>query len=223
MTSTGREFALMLGGGAAGVAVVLLAAAQQWARASFAPLLPLPAATVGVTGHELAPAAAALGLAALACLAAVLATRGAARRMCGGLLAALGVLAAAAAAGAVGRAHLASAAASYALAPVGPPRVALAAFPWWVASVGGGLLIAAAGVLAAWRGTRWPGMSSRYDRPPPTRPSGSGGGPAGDPVSVGPSPAPRAGHDTAWDVLDAGGDPTVSIRTSPTVSIRTSR
>lgn len=189
-----RERTLMLTAGAAGAGIVLLAAEQAWARASFTPPSPLPAASVTMTGHELAPAAAALGLAALACLAAVLATGGVARRLCGALLTALGALAAADAVASVGRGHLAAIAATHSLASAGPPLVALTPFPWWAAAAVGGLLLAAAGTLTAWRGTRWPGMSSRYDRP------------------GGPTPVAGEGQGTAWDALDRGADPTATGR-----------
>ncbi|HEY9240910.1 MAG TPA: Trp biosynthesis-associated membrane protein, partial [Streptosporangiaceae bacterium] len=73
-------------------------------------------------------------------------------------------------------------------------HVTMAAFPWrWVA-VAGAVLIVAAGLLAAWRGTRWPVMSSRYDRPARHRPS-----PSTDPAAL-------------WEALSQGIDPTVSAR-----------
>jgi uncharacterized membrane protein (TIGR02234 family) len=184
-----REFALVLAAGAAGSGIVLLAAAQAWARAAFAPPPPLPASHVAVTGHELVPAATALGLAALGCLVALVATRGMARRAVGILLAIIGVIIAVAAATSVGHAHLAAAAAAHSLGPASSPRLEMAAFPWWAAAAVGGIVLAAAGVLAAWRGTRWPGMSGRYDRAPA---QARGGDPA-----------------AAWDALDRGADPTV--------------
>ena len=185
-----RELSLALVVGAAGAGIVLLAAQQPWARASFAPAPPLPTSSITVTGHELLPAADALGLAVLACLAAVIATRGVVRRVAGVLLALLGVLIAVPATMSVRHAHVAAAAAARSLATAGVPRLTMALFPWWAAAAVGGVLIVAAGVLAAWRGTRWPGMSGRYDRP---------GGPpqaTGDPAA-------------AWDALDRGTDPTV--------------
>jgi Tryptophan-associated transmembrane protein (Trp_oprn_chp) len=73
-------------------------------------------------------------------------------------------------------------------------HVTMAAFPWrWVA-VAGAVLIVAAGLLAAWRGARWPVMSSRYDRPARRRPS-----PGTDPAAL-------------WEALSQGLDPTVSAR-----------
>jgi uncharacterized membrane protein (TIGR02234 family) len=76
--------------GLAGAACVLLAVRQGWAQVVTAAPRPLPAVTVSVNGQDLVPLAGALGLAALAGLAAVLATRGLARRLVGALLAALG-------------------------------------------------------------------------------------------------------------------------------------
>ncbi len=185
-----REFGLVLAVGAAGAGLVLLAAAQPWARASFAPAPPLPASRVSVTGHELVPAAGALGLAALACLAAVIATRGVARRACGVLLAVAGAVIAISAAASVRRAHVAAVASAHSLGPAGRPRLDMAPLPWWAVAAAAGLVIVAAGVLAAWRGTRWPGMSGRYDRP-------------------GRSPQTDDDPATAWDALDRGADPTV--------------
>lgn len=205
-----RQFALALLAGVAGAGIVLLAAAQPWARASFAPAPPMPASTITVTGNQLGRAPGALSLAALGCLAAVLATRGMARRIAGGLLTVLGVLAAVTALAYVGHAHVAAAAASRApaaAASVGVPRLAMTAFPWWLAAAGGGALIVAAGVLAAWRGPRWPGMSSRYDRPPGmvrSRAPGHGAGQSG-----GGPPVSGLDQVTAWDALDRGSDPTV--------------
>jgi hypothetical protein len=61
---------------------------------------------------------------------------------------------------------------------------------WWIPSLAGGVLLAAAGLLTVVRGRRWPGMSARYDRP------GTAPPPAGDdPASM-------------WKALDRGDDPT---------------
>ena len=92
-----REFGLVLLLGAAGAALVVFAVRQTWAQAVFTPPRPLPAQEISVTGQQLVPLASALALAALACLAAVIATRSAARRVAGALLAVLGAGAAAAA------------------------------------------------------------------------------------------------------------------------------
>src|SRR5271169_6079698 len=92
-----RQFGLVLLLGAAGAALVVFAVRQTWAQAVFTPPRPLPAQEISVTGQQLVPLAGALALAALACLAAVIATRSAARRVAGALLAALGAGAAVAA------------------------------------------------------------------------------------------------------------------------------
>jgi uncharacterized membrane protein (TIGR02234 family) len=185
-----RELGLALVAGAAGAGIVLFAAGQPWARASFAPAPPLPASSVTLTGHELVPAAGALGLAALACLAALIATRGMARRAVGALLAAAGVVTAIAATTSVGHTHVLTVAAAHTLAAPRAPHVAVAAFPWWAAAASGGLVIVITGMLAVWRGTQWAGMSSRYDRP------GGSRRPVDDPA-------------TTWDELDRGADPTI--------------
>ena len=65
----------MLLAGAAGAGLVVLAVRQAWAQAIFTPPRPLPAQDISVTGQQLVPLAGALALAALACLAAVIATR----------------------------------------------------------------------------------------------------------------------------------------------------
>jgi uncharacterized membrane protein (TIGR02234 family) len=213
-----REYLLTLLAGAVGAAIVLLAARQGWGRVVIIEPHPLPASRVAVRGQDLVPAAGALGLAALAGLAAVLATRGLARRIVGGLLAAFGVAIAASVSVPVTAAQVRSAAVGAAAAQAGSApggstigggttpgtggsgvsgltlagHVEMAAFPWRWAVLAGGLLVIAAGVLVAWRGARWPVMSSRYDRPARWRPST-----AADPASL-------------WESLSQGLDPTDS-------------
>jgi uncharacterized membrane protein (TIGR02234 family) len=86
-----RELALLLLLGAAGAGLVLLAVRQGWAHVDTAAPKPLPASVTTETGQALVPAAEALALAALAGLAAVLATRRTLRRIAGVLLAGFGV------------------------------------------------------------------------------------------------------------------------------------
>src|SRR5262245_30549532 len=76
-----REYALCLAIGAAGAAIVLLAVRQGWARVLTVAPAPLPATSVTVTGQDLVPVAGALGIASLAGLAAVVATRSRLRRL----------------------------------------------------------------------------------------------------------------------------------------------
>jgi hypothetical protein len=103
--------------GAAGGGLILVSVRQRWAQAVFTPPRPLSAQTISVTGTDLVPLAGALGIAALACLAAVIATRGIARRVTGVLLAAFGAGAAVAAGTAVTAASVLSVAAGHAGAP----------------------------------------------------------------------------------------------------------
>src|SRR5579871_2418437 len=88
--SVKREYGIVLLAGAVGAAVVLLAVRQRWAQAVFTMPKPLSPEVVNVSGSDLVPLAGALALAALASLAAVIATRGIARRVAGVLLALFG-------------------------------------------------------------------------------------------------------------------------------------
>src|ERR1700722_18555698 len=196
-----RQFGLVLLLGAVGAALVVFAVRQTWAQAIFVPPRPLPAQDISVTGQQLVPLASALALAALACLAAVIATRSAARRVAGVLLAALGAGAAAAAgagvsassvlataqssaaAGALGGSTTSGASpggASHAIVIAGSVgHVVMTGLPWRAAAVAGAVAIILAGLAAAWHGPRWPVMSARFDRPG-QRP----GRPAADSASV---------------------------------------
>src|SRR5487761_150991 len=90
-TSTAKcEYAFALLAGADGDGLVILAVRQQWAQAVFTPPKPLTPQVVDVSGSDLVPLAGALALAALAGLAAVIATRGVLRRAAGVLLALFG-------------------------------------------------------------------------------------------------------------------------------------
>jgi hypothetical protein len=221
--SARRQYGTALLGGAAGAALILLAVRQQWARAVFTPPKPLSAEVIGVSGLDLVPVAGALGIAALACLAAVIATRGVARRATGVLLALFG----AGAAVAVGTSASAASVLSVAASKVGSPAAAAASgavgsttsgstgssssvvslvgttghaimsgTPWRLAVLAGALLVVAAGVATAWRGPRWPVMSSRYDLH-----AKQDAGPAGG------APPPRDSA-SMWESLSAGADPT---------------
>src|SRR5258708_38303036 len=86
-----RELALLLLCGAAGAGLVLLGTSQQVARVVVTAPHPLPVTITPLSGQTLLPAAGALAIAALASLAAVLATRGLPRRITGLITAALGV------------------------------------------------------------------------------------------------------------------------------------
>lgn len=212
MTSR-REQLASLALGAVGAALVLLALRQGWASVRTAGPPPLPATSVSVTGQALVPLAGALGLAALAGLAAVAATRHRARRLVGVALAAIGVAMLVSVLAQVSSADVLAAARAAVVPPggsatagggLGAPgavpggtpgvtaagHVALASFPWRPLAAAGAAFVAAAGMLAAWRGGRWPVMSSRYER-------------AGARER-----APAADSATLWEELSRGVDPT---------------
>src|SRR3984957_18853764 len=182
-----RQFGLVLLLGAVGAALVVFAVRQTWAQAIFTPPHPLPAQRISVTGQQLVPLASALALAALACLAAVIATRSVFRRAAGALLAVLGAGAAVAAgAGVSASSVLATAQAGASAGALGgattggtspggaadaiviagsPGHALLTGAPWHAAAIAGAAAIVLAGLATAWRGPRWPVMSARFDRP----------------------------------------------------------
>jgi uncharacterized membrane protein (TIGR02234 family) len=198
-----REFTAVLLAGAAGAGLILLAARQAWAHAVFTPPRPLPAQDFAVTGQALVPLASALALAALACLAAVIATRSVVRRAVGVLLAILGAGAAVAVAGGVSAASVlatarasassgalggsttggtSSAGAAHAIVIAGSAGRAVASgAPWRAVAILGAVAVVAAGVATVWRGPRWPVMSARFERPGPRQP---GRKPASDSASM---------------------------------------
>ena len=208
MPAPRREFVLVLLAGAAGSGLVLLAVRQAWAHALFTPPRPLPAQDVSVTGQQLVPLAGALALAALACLAPVIATRSVLRRAAGVLLAVLGAGAAlAASAGPTASAVIAAARGKGAgevggalagIVIAGPGRAVLAGAPWRAAALTGAVVIVLAGLATVWRGPRWPVMSARFQ-------GGSGGmGPPGRGGLRGVAPP-----SDMWESLSRDVDPTV--------------
>jgi uncharacterized membrane protein (TIGR02234 family) len=208
-----RQFAMVLLVCAAGAGLTILAVRQAWARAVFAAPHPLPAQDISVSGQQLVPLASALAIAALACLAAVIATRSLARRLAGIILSALGAGAAVAAALPVNAAAVLAAARAQAAsgAPGGSTiggttsggtahvlilagaagHAVMTGTPWRAAAVCGGVAIVLAGLATAWRGPRWPVMSARFDREK--------------------TGARRAGTDSAtiWESLNRDLDPTI--------------
>ena len=214
-----REFGLVLLLGAAGAGLVVLAVRQAWAHAIFTPPRPLPAQDIVVTGQQLVPLAGALALAALACLAAVIATRSTARRVAGVLLAVLGAGAAVAAGAGVSASAVLAAAqagaasgvlggsttggtspggASHAVViPGSAGQAVMTGATWQAAAVAGSVAIILAGLATVWRGPRWPVMSARFDRP-------------------GQRPVRRATDSaTIWESLSRDLDPTVESAVGP--------
>ena len=184
---------------AAGGGLALLGASRPWLRLSAERRPPLPAVAVDLTGRDLAPLVAGLGLVGLAGVVGLLATRRWGRLAVGAVLAVAGL---AIVAGALpGLAAPGPGEARELLADAGrggavPADVAVSAATvpaWPLVAALGGLLLAAGGALVLVRGRRWPTMSARYERPA-TRPA-------------------AAPTDAAlWDALDRGDDPTAAER-----------
>ena len=223
--SAKREYAFALLAGVVGAGLVLLAVREQWAQAVFTPPKPLTPQVVDVSGSDLVPLAGALALAALAGLAAVIATRGVLRRVAGALLALFGAGAGAAIMTSVTAATVVSVAASKVASPESAAvsgaagsttsgstgggafvvsgstgQAIMNGTPWHVAVLIGALLIFVAGLATALRGPDWPVMSARYDAPGAR---GSGGAEAAAPAGARPRDAA-----TMWESLNEGDDPT---------------
>ena len=187
------------------------------------PPKPLTPQVVDVSGSDLVPLAGALAIAALAGLAAVIATRGVLRRAAGVLLALFGAGAGAAVMTSVTAATVVSVAASKVASPESAAisgaagsttsgstaggafvvsgstgQAIMTGTPWHVAVLIGALLIFVAGLATALRGPDWPVMSARYDAPG-TRGARSAARAGGH--------APRDAA-TMWESLNEGEDPT---------------
>jgi uncharacterized membrane protein (TIGR02234 family) len=230
-----REFSWTLLAAAAGSVLVLVALRRPWAVVTFAPPRPLPAQVVHVSGQDLVPVAAGLALAALACLAAVIATRGVGRRVCGVVLGVFGACAGIASGATVSAGSAISVAAGRVGAPASAAlsggagsttsgsasggavvmtgtaaHAALTATGWRLAVLAGALLVLAAGLAVAWRGPRWPVMSGRYELS--SRRSERG---AVASASPGASTSPPADSASMWESLSRGADPTDEPARSP--------
>jgi uncharacterized membrane protein (TIGR02234 family) len=193
-----RELGAVLGLAVLGSALALWAGAPTWVRLSAARRPPLPDVAVALSGRSVEPLVPALGIVGLAAVVALLATRGRARVVVGALLAAAGLVLVLRGAGrfaapdpAAARDLLTDAGRAAALA-AGTPVSAAASGAGPLLAVLAGLALLAAGLAAAVRAGRWPGMSARYERPAAART---------------PARTPNA-EQAAWDLLDRGGDPT---------------
>jgi uncharacterized membrane protein (TIGR02234 family) len=224
-----RDLTMLMLLGAAGAGLVVISARQTWAHIVTAAPKPLPASVIAVSGQALLPAAAALAVAALACLAAVLATRRLLRRIAGVVLTGLGVGIAVVVSAGISAADVVAAASTGSQAgspgasitpgsaagsttagtsgaagtPLSgfPGHVVFVSFPWrWVVLVGA-LAIVAAGALVAWHANRLPVMSSRFDSP--AQPAGQR--PA---VPAGTRRRPAGDSASIWESLSRGEDPT---------------
>jgi uncharacterized membrane protein (TIGR02234 family) len=229
-----REYGFALLTGAVGAGLILLAVRQQWARAVFTPPKPLTAQVVDVSGADLVPLAGALALAALAGLAAVIATRGTLRRAAGVLLALFGAGAGAAIMTSVSAATVINVAASKVASPESAAvsgaagsttsgstgggafvvsgstaQAFMTGTPWHVAVLIGALLVFIAGVATVLRGPDWPVMSARYDAPGARGASAQADAPGGLGGPGGPGgEAQPLDAATMWESLNGGEDPT---------------
>ena len=214
----GRERGIVLVLCAGGAALALLAAGRVWVRLVAARHPPLPDLAVGLTGREVEPLVAALGVVGLAGVVALLATRGRARLVVGGLLAAAGALL-------VVRSlpHLAAPAAERSRAllvgagrasgvPATGPVAGTAGLVGPLLAGSGGLALLAGGLAAALRGRRWPGMSARYETPAG---AATTTGRAAAPPAATPERPVQQRSAAMWDALDRGEDPTAAAPAHP--------
>ena len=171
---------------AVGGLLVLLASGRKWARTTLHDPTAGGHTELTATGHVVAPALPALGIALLALSAAILAANGVIRRI-------VGLLVFIVAAATVGVAITARGDVSSALEnhEVGAQGLAVhaSANGWWLVAAVGGVVAVVAGVLTVLRANAWSGLGAKYDAPSAPKPTK-------DPA------------DLAWDALDRGEDPT---------------
>jgi uncharacterized membrane protein (TIGR02234 family) len=189
-----REVGAVVLACSAGGGLALLGAGRPWLRVSAPRRAPFPDVALDLTGRDLAPLVAGLGLVGLAGVVGLLATRRWGRLAVGAVLAAAGV---AIVAGALPRVAAPDGAEVRDLltdsgrgggVPADAVLTAATVPAWPLVAALGGLLLAAGGTAAVLRCRRWPTMSARYDKP---------------------APAARPADSTLWDALDGGHDPTV--------------
>ena len=174
-----------------GAFLVLVSAGRVWVRADLVPTPLLPPQALAVTGSDLLAGLSALGLAGLAGVLALAATRGRGRLVVGAVLLAVG--------GTVAGLVLQRIATGLTDAALRTPFVRAAGadiastsvtgWPWLCLL--GGLLLASAGLLVAVRGRRWHALGRRYEAPAARA-------------------AEPAGERDLWEALDRGDDPTAT-------------
>jgi hypothetical protein len=136
-----RSFGAALAGCVVGASLALFAGSRTWETTTKARPAPLPPSQLAHSGNSLAPWLLALSLVGLAGAGALLATRGAARRVVGAVVALAG-------AGVV----------------VAAARGFAYTLGWPFVGLIGGLGVLACGVLAIRFGGTWPAMGARYER-----------------------------------------------------------
>jgi uncharacterized membrane protein (TIGR02234 family) len=193
MTPARRLFAAALLLDVLGAGAALLITTRTWQTIHVTRPRPLADLDVSIDGRGLDGALLGAVLVALAGVVAVLATKGVARQVVGGLIAAAGVLLgwrAVANLAAVGRTRalelVTSRKGSVGITSASATRVTT--HPSWpVLTVVAAVLVIGAGVLVAAFGRRWSSMSTRYEAP---------------------TSKPAAGDEAMWTALDRGDDPT---------------
>lgn len=188
-----KTFAAALAAQLVGAVVILLVATRQWQTITTVRQHPFADDVVGVSGRTVDGAVTALALVALAGVVAVIATKGVVRRVVGGLVALSGVallwrIAGAMPAVSTGRARDLVHAAHPQVA--GAPHVVTHPL-WAVLGLIAAVLVVAAGILIAWRGGRWAGLSARYDR-----------------AAIDPEQSRARADASMWTALERGDDPT---------------
>lgn len=182
-----------------GAVLVLLSLVRDWARVPVEGGALLPDRLLGVSGGALVPGVRALALVGLAGVVGLAATRGRGRRAVGAVIALVGV------AVLVETTRTATDLASR-VGSVDEVREAgggagVDATPWPVLAVVGAVLLVAAGLLVATRGSRWSALSERYDAP-------VAGGGRPPPVAAVEGAGDVRPDKALWDDLDRGEDPT---------------
>jgi uncharacterized membrane protein (TIGR02234 family) len=193
-----RELAVIVLTCAAGGGLALLGASQPWLRLAAPRRPPFSDVALALTGRELEPLVAALGLVGLAGVVGLLATRRWGRLAVGAVLAVAGVAIAVSSVPRVSapdpgevRDLLADAGRGGAV-PADAAVTGTAVPAWPLVAALGGVLLVAGGLAVVLRSRRWPTMSARYEKP-----------------TAQPTAPPTAPTDAAlWDALDSGHDPT---------------
>jgi uncharacterized membrane protein (TIGR02234 family) len=195
-TASRVEFAAALLLDLVGAGVALLVSSRTWQSAHFL-RSGLGDIDAGLTGRNIDSSPTALALAALAGIVALIATRGLARRVVGGLVAVVGVALvwrSLRSAGAVSASRARSIVEDHhqgIALPSAAQHVAVHA-AWPVLSAIAGALVMVAGVLVAVRGHRWQSMAARYSAP----------------SDVDDADARKRADLALWNAIERGDDPT---------------
>ena len=201
MSTARREVGIVVLTCAAGGGLALLGASQPWLRLTAPRRPPFSDVALALTGRDLEPLVAALGLVGLAGVVGLLATRRWGRLAVGAVLAVAGLVIAVSSvprvsAPGTGDARDLLADAGRGAVPAGAAVTGTAVPAWPLVAALGGALLVAGGLAAVLRSRRWPTMSARYEKPASL--------PTAQPTAQSAAPTDAA----LWDALDSGHDPT---------------